>query len=107
MTETATESQSIMSLEYKEFMKVVRTYAQNVALLAQRGDPLSATVKGLWEYLYDHRSDPKAEKAFRAAFVDWMRQHLEISSRVELARKFGYLVEGEDPKGPPPTVTLQ
>lgn len=107
MTEIATENKSIADLEYAEFMKIVRSYSQKVALLAQRGDPLSATVKGLWEYLYDHRSDPKAEKAFRAAFVDWMRQHLEITSRVELARKYGYLVEGEDPSGPPPILTLQ
>lgn len=107
MNEIATESQTIFDLDYETFMRIVRTYAQKVALLAQRGEPLSATVKLLWEYLYDHRSDPKAEKAFRAAFRDWMKQHLEISSRVDLANRFGYLVEGEDPSGPTKTVTLQ
>lgn len=107
MSEIETEGQSIMDLDYETFMRMVRAYAPKVALLAKRGDPLSATVKLLWEHLYDHRTDPKAEPAFRSAFRDWMKQHLEITSRVELARKFGYLVEGEDPSGPTKIVTLQ
>lgn len=107
MTEIATDNQSMMDLDHETFMKIVRSYAPKLALLAKRGDVLSATVKGLWEYLFDHQADAKAHRAFRAAFVDWMKQHLEISSRVELARKYGYLVEGEDPKGPTPILTLQ
>lgn len=107
MSEIVTEKTSILDLDHETFMQIVRSYAQKIGLLAQRGDPLSATVKGLWEFLYDHKEDPKAQKAFRAAFADWMKQHLEITSRVHLAQKYGYLVEGEDPSGPTPTLTLQ
>lgn len=93
---TGTEG-AIDKLNHETLMKVVRDYSKKIGLLASRGDPLSATVKVLYEYLYEHPTDPKADAGFRSAFKDWMIQHLEISSRVELARKYGYLVEGEDP----------
>lgn len=108
MTEIVTKSEgSLLELDHQTFMQIVRTYAQKVALLAKRGDPLSATVKGLWENLFEHPMDQRVKKAFRAAFVDWMKQNLEITARTHLANKYGYLVEGEDPSGPPKIVTLQ
>lgn len=107
MSEIATDAKTIYELDHETFMRMVRTYSKHIGLLASRGDPLSATVKTLYEHLFDHQTDPKAHHAFRSAFRDWMMQHLEISSRVHLASKFGYLVEGEDPSGPPKTLTLQ
>jgi hypothetical protein len=75
--------------------------------LAQRGEPLSVVVKTLYQEMYDHPMDMKVRAAFRDAFRDWMRQHLEITSRVELARKYGYLVEGEDPSGERAKIDIQ
>lgn len=83
----------IYQLERGVLMQIVRRYSKEIGLLAKRGEPLSATVKTLYEHLYDHQNDANAERAFRSAFRDWMKQHLEITSRVELAQKYGYLEE--------------
>lgn len=107
MNETKQEG-PIFELERGVLMQIFRGYAKQVALLAQRGEPLSATVKTLYEHLYDHQKDPRAEMAFRGAFRDWMKQHLEITSRVELAQKFGYMVEDvEQVSSAPRIVTVQ
>lgn len=101
------EPKTIHDLDHQTVMHMMRIYGTNIALLAKRGDPLSVTVKLLYENFYDHRNDPRAMRAFRDAFRDWLRQHLEITSRVELARKFGYLVEGEAPSEQQRTIAVQ
>lgn len=98
----------IFQLEKRVLMQIFRGYAKQIALLAKRGEPLSATVKTLYEYLYDHQKDPKAEIAFRSAFRDWMKQHLEITARVHLAQTYGYLEEDTTAvSSEPKTVTVQ
>lgn len=98
---------TIHDLDHETMAKIVRSYSKKIALLAQRGEPLSTRLKKSYEYMYDHQEDPKANFEFREIFKDWMKQHLETTSRLEMARKFGYLVDGEDPSGEQTIVTLQ
>jgi hypothetical protein len=107
MNEIKTEG-PIFELAKPVLMQIFRGYAKKIGLLAKRGEPLSATVKTLYEHLYDHQNDPRADTAFRSAFRDWMKQHLEITSRVELAQKYGYLVEDTvELSSAPKIVTVQ
>lgn len=101
------EKKTIREMPVEDVMQMLRNYSVKIGLLAQRGEPLSKKVKEAYEHLYDHQSNSTASNNFRDAFQDWMKQHLEVSARLELARKYGYLVDGEDPSGATKIVTLQ
>jgi hypothetical protein len=100
-------SKTIHELDHLTVMQMLRSYSKKIALLAQRGEPLSVKLKRAYEDFYDHQGDSALQANFRDLLRDWMRQHLETTSRLELARKFGYLVDGEGPSEGPKIVTLQ
>jgi hypothetical protein len=100
----ANESVTIHDLDQATVQKMFRDYAKKIGFLASRGEPLSAALKALYQHLYDHPNDPRAIRGFREAFRDWLKQHLEVSSRTYLATKYGYLVEGESPTSEGPKI---
>jgi hypothetical protein len=101
------DSKTIHELDHVTVMTMLRSYSKEIALLAQRGEPLSVKLKRAYEDFYDHQGDPKLMAQFRDLLRDWMRQHLEVSARLELARKFGYLVDESGRNSGPRIVTLQ
>lgn len=102
-----TDATTIFTLDHETIRRMVRAYAPKIGLLAKRGDLLSKKMVAVWTYLHDHPTDARADLEMRAVFSDWMKQHLEETSRKELGRKHGYLVEGEDPNAERKIVTLQ
>lgn len=100
-------AKTIHELDHETVMLMLRSYGKRIGLLAKRGEPLSATVQTLYQYMVEHPRDERGIRGFRSALHDWMRQHLETTSRLYLAQTYGYLVEGEDPNGAPRIVTVQ
>lgn len=102
-----TEATTIFTLDHETIRRMVRAYGIKIGLLAKRGDLLSKKMVAVWTYLHDHPTDTRADLEMRAVFSDWMKQHLEDTSRKELGRKYGYLVEGEDQNVGSKILTLQ
>lgn len=101
------DAKSIFELDHETIMRMLRAYGQKIGLLSRRGDPLSMKLKAMYQYVFDHPTDERGDREMRALLNDWMKMHLEVTSRLELARKYGYLVAGEDPSGGQKIVTLQ
>lgn len=87
------ESKTIHELDHLTVMSMLKSYSKKIGLLALRGEPLSLKLRHAYQDFYDHQGDEKLMATFRDLLRDWMRQHLETTSRLELAKKYGYLVD--------------
>lgn len=100
------ESRTIHDLDDATVAKMFRDYAPKIGFLAKRGEPLSAALKELYQHFYDHQTDPRAKRGFREAFRDWLKQHLEVTSRMHLVQKYGYLVDDQDNEKPTTVISV-
>lgn len=87
-----TEGKSLRSWPWAKVMDLLRRYGHSIKLLANRGDNDSKKLIEYYYYASRHPHDLTANYDLRDAFEIWLRRNCNVSERLMLANKYGYLV---------------
>jgi hypothetical protein len=86
---------SLRKWDWSKVQEVLRIYGPNIGELARRGDPLSKKVIEYYDTALRNPTSVEDNFNLRDCFEDWMRRHLTVGERIEMASRYGYLVDSE------------
>lgn len=90
MTKQTTGAVRIRDMEWEDFLKLLRSIAPEMGVLARRGDEMAQNVMAIYQYAYEHPTDREANRNVRAAVEDYINRDLRQTEQIELAGRFGH-----------------